>query len=406
MKQDYKQLFDGITPIGSDEEFTVKVIRKAKKMQKNNEKKRFSLKRPMIAVCAAALTLTLGVTTAAAAGVIEFDRIFGNFIKAENEQLGDKIMGSAENLSKYVSDNNYDIRLNGITGNDNMLIANLEIYRVDGTPVTEHFVNPYNDKYGFMALDTVKADMYMDRENWIVNMNKYFINENGNLEIHVEVNSDLDISEKKITLSGKELYPIEPYCNFLETNGVSMWTQDELKLVDDSMNEVTLDTSSVVYLPIEWNIEFEYHPSEMAVNAVYKDDFSAENKILLEYSIGEYLDEGKFVDIESEIVSVDLKPTNGTIVLKSCVDDYVNKETNRYPDVLIGDEGNDVKLIKKDGTEISAFVCGAWYEQNDNLSMDLVYLQNGSEGWYSDRIAIDLSQIKAISINGYEYGIE
>ena len=63
----------------------------------------------------------------------------------------------------------------------------------------------------------------------------------------------------------------------------------------------------------------------MAVNAVYKDDFSAENKMLLEYNIGEYLDEGKFVDIESEIVSVDLKPTNGTIVLKSCVDDYVNK---------------------------------------------------------------------------------
>lgn len=405
MKQEYNRLLDRIAPEGSNEEFTKTVLRKAMEMKNNKKEHNIRLKRPVIAVCAVVAALTLGVTSAAAAGIIEFDKIFGCIITAENEAVGNAIMGNAENVTTSVSDSNYKIRFNGVTGNDNTLIANMELYRVDGTSVTEHFANPYDDSYGFFSLDTGYSDIPMERDNWITNMNSYFINEEGNLEIYVELNSDCDISESNITLKGKGLYPIEPYFELLEENDVSMWTQGERKLVDNDMNEVELNTQSVEYLSLEWEVSFEYIPSEFAVNVIHKDDFSTENPLTLEYSIGEYIDEGLFAAVESEIVSVDLTNIDGSIIIKSDISDYIDDETNRFLDILIGDEGNPVMLIKKDGSEVLAFVNGAWYEADGNIHLTLKYISGNTGSWYKNSIAVDLTQIEAISINGYEYRI-
>ena len=405
MKQEYNRLLDRIAPEGSNEEFTKTVLRKAMEMKNNKKEHNIRLKRPVIVVCAIVAALTLGVTSAAAAGIIEFDKIFGCIITAENEAVGNAIMGNAENVTTSVSDSNYKIRFNGVTGNDNTLIANMELYRIDETSVTEHFTNPYDDSYGFFSLDTGYSDILMERDNWITNMNSYFINEEGNLEIYVELNSDCDISESNITLKGKGLYPIEPYFELLEENDVSMWTQGERKLVDNDMNEVELNTQSVEYLSLEWEVSFEYIPSEFAVNVIHKDDFSTENPLTLEYSIGEYIDEGLFAAVESEIVSVDLTNIDGSIIIKSDISDYIDDETNGFPDILIGDEGNPVMLIKKDGSEVLAFVNGAWYEADGNIHLTLRYISGNTGSWYKNSIAVDLTQIEAISINGYEYRI-
>ncbi len=405
MKQEYRRLLNKIAPAGSNEEFTEKVIRKAVKMKNIKNIKGLCFKRPAVAVCAAAAALTLCVTTAAATGIIEFDKIFGDILTAENEKVADAIMGSAENLKTFTSDTNYEIRFNGVTGNNNMLIANMELCRIDGTPVTDHFINPYDEHYGFVALDTGKSDISLEKENWITNMNSYFINEAGNLEVYVELNSDCDISESNITLKGKGLYPIDPYFELLEENNVSMWTRDELMLVDNNMNKVELNTGSVEYLSVEWEVGFKYIPSEFAVNVINKDDFSTENKLMLEYSIGEYLDDGLFEAVESEIVSVELTNIDGYIVVKSDIAEYIDKVTNRYPDILIGGEGNPVKLIKKDGSEITAFINGAWYEPDGNMRLTLRYIKGNENNWYENSIAVDLTQVEAISINGYEYKI-
>lgn len=405
MKLEYQKIYDRITPTESNEIFTDKIFRKAIEMENKKNTKKIFLRRPVVAVCTAVAALTLGVTTAAATGIIEFDKIFGDIITAENEAVGNAIMGNAENLTISVSDSNYKIRFNGVTGNDNTLIANMELYRVDGTSVTEHFTNPYDESYGFFSLDSGYSDIPMERDNWIANMNSYFINEEGNLEIYVELNSDCDISESDITLKGKGLYPIEPYFELLEENDVSMWTYGERKLVDNDMNEVELNTESVEYLSLEWEVSFEYIPSELAVNVIHKDDFSTENLLMLEYSIGEYLDDGLFEAVESEMVSVELTNIDGCIVVKSDITDYIDKETNRYPDILIGDEGNPVKLIKKDGSEVTAFINGAWYDPDGNIQLTLRYIRGNENNWYENSIAVDLTQIEAISVNGYEYRI-
>ncbi len=404
MKQEYNNLFNKITPLGSDEEFMKNVLGKVENMENNKNKRGIRFKRPIIAVCAVAMALTLGVTTAAA-GIIEFDKIFGGIIKAENEELADSIMGRAENVEAFVSDSDYEIRLNGVTGNNNVIIANLELYRTDNTPVTDHFINPYDESYGFAALDNCKADIPLERENWVGNLNRYAINDEGNLEIDIEVNSDLDLSKKKITLNGKDLYPIEPYFELLEANDISMWTIDELKWLDSAMQEVNPDTSSVAYLKLDWSVGFNYYPSEEALNSVSKAYPSSDEKLMLEYSVGEYIDEGKFVDIESELVSVKLNSTNGTLIIKSDLSGYTDPETNRIPDILIGNEGNPIRLIRRDKSEIIVFTCGAWGNPDGTLQLDLVYLKNNEGNWSEERIAIDLSQIEAISINGYEYEI-
>lgn len=405
MKQKYNNLFNKITPLGSDEDFMKNVLGKAENMENNKNKSGIRFKRPIIAVCAVAMALTLGVTTAAAAGIIEFDKIFGGIIKAENEELADSIMGRAENVEVFVSDSDYEIRLNGVTGNNNVIIANLELYRTDNTPVIDNFINPYDKNYGFTALDNCKADIPMQRENWIGNLNRYVINDEGNLEIDIEVNSDLDLSKKRITLNGKDLYPIEPYFELLEANNISMWTIDELKWLDSAMQEVNPDTSSVAYLKLDWSVSFDYYPSEEALNSVSKTYPSSYEKLMLEYSIGEYIDEGKFVDVESELVSVKLNSTNGTLIINSDLSSYTDPETNRIPDILIGNEGNPVRLIRRDKSEIIVCTCGAWAYPDGTLGLDLIYLSNNEGNWSEERIAIDLSQIEVISINGYEYEI-
>ncbi|MBQ8613389.1 MAG: hypothetical protein IJ416_04165, partial [Ruminiclostridium sp.] len=246
----------------------------------------------------------------------------------------------------------------------------------------------------------------MELENWIGNLNLYSINESGNLEIDVEVSSDLDISEKRITLNGKDLYPIEPYFELLEANNISMWTIDELKWINSSVEEVTLDTSSVAYLQLDWSVGFDYYPSEEALNSIEKSSFTADEKLMLGYSIGEYIDEGKFADIESELVSVKLNSTNGTLLIRTDLKDYTDPETNRIPDILIGDEGNPIRLIRSDGSEVEAFACGAWVHSDETLQLDLVYIRRGTESWYESKMAIDLSDIEAISINGYVYELK
>ena len=86
MKERHNTYYDSITPESSDAEFLKGVLRKAENMDTINKKR--TSKRPVLIACAAALTLCVGVSAAAATGLLIFEDIFGDRLVAESEQLG------------------------------------------------------------------------------------------------------------------------------------------------------------------------------------------------------------------------------------------------------------------------------------------------------------------------------
>jgi len=422
MKQDYNKLFDKITPQGSDEEFLVKVLRKAENME---NKKSISIKRPIIAVAAAISVLSLGVVTATAAGLINFNTIFGRQIKVETEELGAALIGNAENISYSVSDG-YEIKLNGITGDKEIIFANLEIFRTDGTAINDHFLIPYSDDDRIYAVSEETVDFPQSLFQRLGGDGSYRINESGNLEINYELHSKVDINGKRIKIQGSTLYNDDiiwekikgKNCRFYKgiENGeaifvFSNYLLDENGNMTSEVEDVELDITDAIYLPIHWSVEFDYVPSDKSVEAINRSYFTVDDNIMFVTDIDE---NGEYTEREFEILNINLKSTGGELELRGELDADYYLEDGHNPMVLL-DKANRIKIINNDGTETDAFfMSGATNNMGhaDGRSYTKykiayttgdfeTHLKN--ETLFENCIAIDLSNVKAISFNGREY---
>lgn len=81
MKAEYNSVFDKITPVMSNDELLAGVLGKAEKM--DNSKKR--IRKPIIAVCAAAITICGTITAVGASCEWDFNKLFGDFFKGKTE---------------------------------------------------------------------------------------------------------------------------------------------------------------------------------------------------------------------------------------------------------------------------------------------------------------------------------
>ena len=106
MKNDIVSLFKKVTPIRSDEEILKGVLRKAEEMENSKIKNKARIKKLIVAVCTVITAATLGVTGAAAAGIIKFDKICGSYITAENAELGDTLISVSSGFSDSISADN------------------------------------------------------------------------------------------------------------------------------------------------------------------------------------------------------------------------------------------------------------------------------------------------------------
>lgn len=426
MKQEYNKLFDKIAPLGSDEEFIKNVLGKAEHME---NKKTISIKRPIIAVAAAVSALSLGVVTAAATGLISFNTLFGKSIKVETEELGEALIGSAENVVLSVTDG-YEIKLNGITGDKEIILANLEISRTDGTAITDHFLNPYNkeDRISIVSVETVDFSQALSR--YLGGTCRCNINENGNLEINYELHSRVDIEGQRIKIESSTLYNddavmdkmlaehISSYCaNIVDGEAVFCFKEPILNEDGNSYNnekEVDLDISDAVYLPINWSVEFDYVPSEKSVEVINRSYFTVEDDIMLVTDVEE---NGEYIEREFEILNIRLKSTEGELELAGELNADYYLEHNHNPMAILG-EPNPIKIINDDGSTINAFLISAGSsgqghaDGKSHSEYKIAYIAGDFEmhlknGTLSENyIAIDLSKVKAISINGREYELK
>ena len=140
MKTEYNALFDKITPARSDDELLLGVLGKAEKMDKKLKK---SIKKPLIAVCAASLAVCGAVTAVGAYCGWDFNKVFGAFFKhepsyAQQSEGADEYNASAELfdydfekqgkvIDKTYKLSGYDLHIKGVTATDTSVCMVLDV---------------------------------------------------------------------------------------------------------------------------------------------------------------------------------------------------------------------------------------------------------------------------------------
>lgn len=377
-------------------------------MEKMTAKRKISLKKPVIAIAAAITTAALCVTGAAAAGLFSFDDIFGNRIKAESPDLGEALMCSAENFTYSVSDDDYKIELNGISGSSQEIIANIEISRVDGAPVMDYFVNEYNPNDGIYGHEdnmvAYKPNYYEMRMD---GTGKYKINDEGNIEIvYVIGRPNIDsapLSDEKIILHGAKIFPIDAYFDFLceDNNAVAWFEKGELKYYKNNTdNIVEIDTSPVHYLDLFWSAEFIYTPSEEALKTISRSYFSEEDRLDCKAHL--YDENHNKLDLDCTVKFIDMKLTSTNAVISFDIE-YKELENGDipFPDI------EKAYLVRKDGSRILMIMYSGEGANNAEYSFTYKYCSRYEEieggGVFMDHIAVDLTDAVGIDINGKLY---
>lgn len=408
MNNDIKNAFEKITPVRSNDEILSYVLRRSNDMKNMTSKKKIRFKKPVTAICAAIITATLCVTGAAAAGLFSFDDIFGSRIKSENTELGEALMCKAENFTYTVSDDDYKIELNGISGSSHEIIANIEISRADGTPVVDYFVNEYNPKDGIYGHeDNLVAYKPNYNERRMGGTGKYKINDEGNIEIvYVIGNTDIDsvpVANEKIILHGAKIYPTDTYFNYLyEDNNALAWFENgELVYYKNGTDEsVVIDTSPVHYLDLFWSAEFTYVPSEKALKTVSRSYFSEEDRLPCKAHL--YDENHNKIDLDCTVKFLDMKVTS-TYATFSFDMEYKELENGDipFPDI------EKAYLVRKDGSKILMMMDSGQGANNAEYSFTYKYCSRYEEieggGVFIDHIAVDLTNAVGVEINGKLY---
>ncbi len=370
MRKEYNRLFDKITSSMSDKELLEAALRKAENMK--SEKKTINIRKPIIIACAAVAVLACGVTAAAVTGLLDFDTLFGNRIVAENEQLGYELIGDAHDVVITCSDNNYNVALNGVTGNANTIIASVEVSRKDGGSMSElsrsHDISmpDFRDvklSYDNGAVDAKHLNLGYEGE----------ITDKGSVIYTFEIGMQREDFVSDVGLTGKRIFVL------LEDYGF---------------------TSDADGFDIQ--IEFTYIPSEKSLEQLVAADASVPCEIL--YNINPVIDgaaelhTGRDIPLETVITAIDIRPNEGALSGSFELGEYSWEEYSINTFMC----NNEVFLIKSDGTEIPVFLGGYNMHRDGDtvtftMSLEYRLMSEATEH------AIDISAVTAISINGAEY---
>ena len=307
-----------------------------------------AFRKPAVIAAAAAILMIGGVTAGAATGLLNFNEIFGR-VSVEDEEFGEKLLGEASNIKGTISDNDYVIALKGVTGSPSSLLANIEISREDGNPISA-----LNNTYIYLESVTLENDGSFSGGSYFST-----INEQGNICIDWEHR----LGYEKL-LAGE----------LLVDGRVSI--SGNVDLLDGGETKT-----------LGWTIEFDYTPTEESLKTIKAADVS-ENCTLNVYG---NLEETELADCELDVKAIMLTSTFGILEAKLLDGDAIQYGLNNT---------NDVRLIKNDGSEIVACIHGYSGNIDGDIDFTVSYYADGS---YIDTLAIDVSEIEAISINGTVY---
>ena len=406
-KKLFEQSFKDVVPSKDSKAIMKSVIERTERTDMENTKKK-GIRKPFAAVAAAAAAVAVGVTGAAAAGIIDFNDIFGNEIKTEIEDSY-LLMSRTENVEAYVSDEDYNVTLLGVTGGNDVAIMSIEISRKDGKPVTDYFVNKNDDS---TMTGIISAECKWDNPDAERRQScKVWVNEEGNISVNIELAVEFDYIEytslagKNITVNGDGFYPAEDFYNYLDEIGAK-YRVDGIGAVECVQYEdgTPADVSSVASLLIEWGISFDYYPSEKSSAKLLMKEEDKNSTVTFRKKQMHYIDPDypEIIEYSLEITDIQVGSTNAFIDIIEYNDSKQKFPAYSFPD-------NEICLITKGGEKIEMSSNGGVARANSEHEISrekLVYYSDSPElGGYS-RLAIDVSEIAAISINGEIFELE
>lgn len=341
MKREYNRLFDKISSEMSDTELLEGALRKVDNMENTNKGRSF--KKPLIAIGAAAAALALGVTGAAATGLIDFGQIFGGSVKVDSGLDAADYIAGAEDVVITCSDENYTVSLLGVAGTEKSVIASVELTQMSDNDAPSAGITAE----GIGVLPTHVRNRTADGKH--------------RLYMRGSANDDADTGANSESLDGRRIS------------------------IAGTINGA------------EWSIEFTYNPAAAATGSVSAKDVSED--AVMWYGDSPFAREGEDgnVAINFDVTNIELWADGGYV--EGVLDPTGEGKT------LMAFWGNEVKLIKADGTEIggrvSGYIGGAYGEKAD-VRFDIEYSEYNTE---ADTVIVDLTEIAAVSINGTVYEV-
>lgn len=365
--------------------------------------RKISAKRILGTAAAVCGVLVCGVTAVGAAGLIDFDEVFGNRVSVSDSELASSLVGTVNNFKYKVSDKDYKIDIKGVTGDDRKVVVIAEILRTDGTPVTDCFANPVPpDEKQLLSLSQVTKVSSLYGFGYSMG---YQIGEDGNIELSMELYNGDGLDGKKMTFKGENFYPAGEYIKYERQNETDEAVQTEhVKYrepvaVPDNSGAVT-DINDILALGLKWEFSFTYRQSEKSKQVKSLDapeeSFSLNMRLHMFDPAEDY-----FYDVTAQPSYIEAGSTGGRI-------DYVYKDTGYEPNrayVTGITENNEVYIIMKDGERVKAdFGGGSEFPDGNSstCSYDLVYYGENR----FEIIFIEADDITAISINGTVYELQ
>ena len=400
MKKEYTRLYDKITPLMTNEELLCEVIRKADNMNRN---KTVKFKRPVAAVCAGLAAVSLGITGAAATGLIDFNELFGSHIVSDNKEVANSLLSQPENFSYNVSDENYEVKMNGAAGTKNCIIASFEIVRKDGKPVKDFMTNLPSEGE---KLRSIGNEGLIDGAfNSFGSQLDITVNDEGNLDFYSYITCDGDLSGTAVKYQGVNFYPEMLFSDFQVKNNVFPNYIDDIGAGfysfanSPSLTDLSIDSEEILGLELDWSLEFTYEPNELA--SVEKKIAEENPEIEMTMNVVRVVDD-EYQELPTvfnmEIIDSCFTQVNGRIVTQ-CIN-------TAYENTFLQTNNSEAAVIMNDGTEIPAVIhtlFGNVHEENIcETSFEIKY----SPDVWSNPTIIDINNVKAVRILDKTFELE
>lgn len=397
MKKEYIELYEKITPLKSDAELLNEMLRKAENM---NTSKNIRFKKPIAALCATAAALSLGFT-AAATGFIDFSEIFGSHISSEDETVANSLISQPENLKWNVSDDNYEIKMNGVAGTESCVIASFELIRKDGRPVADFMINKPDEGESLKSIG--REGLINDYSGGWSSQLDITVNDEGNLDFYSYISCDGYLDGATVTYSGNNFYPFNKFrdfeaennvfANFSETIETGFYTFENPPVLTD----LSIDSEEILSLKLDWSLEFTYEPTELASVEKKIAEDEPEIEMTLDVLRGEGFKSYPTV-CKMKIKDSSFTQIGGRIITECYKSDFSYMSPEIY--------NSEAVLIMNDGTEIPCVIhnlLGASF--SDNLCTTHFGIKYTSDLWGNLNV-IDINNAKAVRICGTEFELK
>lgn len=397
----FKKAFENVKP---SEELVKSVLDIQNVSAVPKKPRRFSCKRILGTAAAVCGVLVCGVTAAGAAGLIDFEAVFGNRVSVSDSELASSLVGTVNNFKYKVSDKDYKIDIKGVTGDGSSLLVAAEILRKDGTPVADCFANPVPPDERQLVTLSQNADVVTEVP-YCYSMD-YRVNKSGNIDIFISFGgSDGGMDGSKMLLNGENFYPAGAYIDFKYNNpdeeaAYTGYTYTQYGESNENIsNNVTTDLNDILALDLKWEFSFIYRQSDKSQQV--KSLNAPEESFPLNLNVHKVGTKDEFVcKLTAQSSYIEAGSTGGRIDFE-----YEDKGYDGNLDYSANiHDNNDVYIVMNNGRFVRSSFDGGSVFPDGNIctcSYDLTY-------WDEDdrEIFIEVDDITAVSINGTFYELQ